>query len=651
MSLFDRVFRNEKKIKSKPKGGGLGVFGRKDTYKIGDKIGNEYKVEAIFGGEGKSGMGIVYKVKHEKEPLPLALKTFQGDYSAETTDKLRQEVNVWASLEYHPNIVKVRFVDELDFRLFVGSEFIVGPQADFASLRDAIQFQHIRIRVAVSWAKQFCDAMNFAMKLGLQSHRDIKPENLLIDQNGVLKVTDFGMASMVGEEGHRGGTLPYMAPEQFNLDQPIDHRADIYAFGVILYELVSGGKYPYIIPPGSRDLFRTYAEIHRNAEVRIQQTPLNQIVKKCMQKNPAKRYQTFGAFRSDILKIAKKYNLALMPVPRTSADEAYRGRYAKALVYRENGKLKECTALLRELQKEDPTDPGISNELGLVHYQNENWDQAIKWFEKAVSVYESYSVAWNNLGLAYKKVDKYKRAWNAFTKAIEADPANSGAYLNLISAYFEAGKHSEAVEVAIRALHLFPQKMTLVFSCENMAEELLSEHKMVLAVKFFSTLVEIGEPKASRFQNLAVALIATGQEDDAIGPLTTLLKLEKDNAFAIENLIRLYVSRGDVSNALTFCDIGMKHKNTGFKSATMKAQLLCQIGKLREGIGLLDSLIRTFPREDSLYFVKATELAGAGQRTKALLAAKKSLELGRRKPGIDPQNLRMCEQLIQQLQG
>jgi serine/threonine protein kinase len=242
-------------------------------------------------------------------------------------------------------------------------------------LRDAIQFQHIRIRVAVSWATQFCDAMNFAMKLGLQSHRDIKPENLLIDQNGVLKVTDFGMASMVGEEGHRGGTLPYMAPEQFSLDSRL--IIDIYAFGVILYELVSGGKYPYIIPPGSRDLFRTYAEIHRNAEVRIQQTPLNQIVKKCMQKNPAKRYQTFGAFRSDILKIAKKYNLALMPVPRTSADEAYRGRYAKALVYRENGKLKECTALLRELQKEDPTDPRISNELkalrlwGYLHFSGQ----------------------------------------------------------------------------------------------------------------------------------------------------------------------------------------------------------------------------------------------------------------------------------------
>ncbi len=174
---------------------------------------------------------------------------------------------------------------------------------------------------------------------------------------------------------------------------------------------------------------------------------------------------------------------------------------------------------------------------------------------------------------------------------------------------------------------------------------------MVLAAKFFGSLVGIGEPKANRFQNLAVALIAAGQGDDAISPLTTLLKLEKNNTFAIENLIRLYVSRGDVKNAMKFCDIGMKNKKTGFKSATMKAQLLCQIGQLPDGIGLLDSLIRTFPREDSLYFVKATELARAGQRTKALMAAKKSLELGRRKPGIDPENLRMCEQLIRQLQG
>ncbi len=650
MSLFDHIFGREEKVKSKPKSGGLGAFGRKDTYKIGDKIGNEYLVEAIFGGKGKSGMGIVYKVMHEKEPLPLALKTFQGDYAAKATEALRQEVNVWASLEYHPNIVKVRFAGELDFRLFVGSEFIVGPRTDFASLRDAISFQHISIEVAVSWAKQFCDAMEFAMKSGLQSHRDIKPENLLIDQNGVLKVTDFGMASMVGEEGHRGGTLPYMAPEQFSQDQPIDHRADIYAFGVILYELVSRGRYPYIIPPGARDLFRTYSELHRNAEVKIQQTPLNNIIKKCMQKNPTKRYQTFDAFRSDILKVIKNYNLELMPVPRTSSDEAYRGRYARAMVYRENGKFKESKSLLRELQKEDPSDPGIYNELGLIYYQGENWNQAIKHLEKAVSIYGNYSVAWNNLGLAYKKVDEYKRAWNAFTRATEADPLNSGAYLNLIGAYFEEGNHSEAVEAAVRALELFPEKMTLVLKCEAMAEELLREQKLVLAAEVFNSLVKIGEPEAGWFQNLAVALIAMDQADDAIGPLTTLLKLENNNTFAIENLIRLHVSRGDVKSALKFCDIGMKHNNIGFKSATMKAQLLCQTGQIKEGIGLLDSLIRTFPREDSLYFVKATELAKAGQRTKALLSAKKSLELGRQKPGIDPDNLRMCEQLIRQLQ-
>ncbi len=105
-----------------------------------------------------------------------------------------------------------------------------------------------------------------------------------------------------------------------------------------------------------------------------------------------------------------------------------------------------------------------------------------------MSVYESYSVAWNNMGLAYKKIDKYKHAGNAFTRAIEADPANSGAYLNLIGARFEAGNHLEAVEVAIRALHLFPEKMTLVFSCENMAEELLSEKKWCWRRSFLAPL-------------------------------------------------------------------------------------------------------------------------------------------------------------------
>ena len=102
MGLFDRLFLRSKKPQANPPGSGLGAFARKDTYKVGDKIGNEYLVNEIFGGEGKSGMGIVYKTHHAHEPLPVAMKTFQGEYSADATAALRKEVDIWGILGIPP---------------------------------------------------------------------------------------------------------------------------------------------------------------------------------------------------------------------------------------------------------------------------------------------------------------------------------------------------------------------------------------------------------------------------------------------------------------------------------------------------------------------------------------------------------------------
>jgi serine/threonine protein kinase len=191
---------------------------------------------------GHGGMGIVYKGRQPILDRLVAIKVIRPDLRADDgfQERFLREARTLAKLR-HPFIVTVFDVQKADDLFCLIMEYVEG-----ASLRKYLSDGSITERDALEFVQQITEALQHAHEAGIV-HRDIKPENLLVDSLGRLRLVDFGLATLFGPEAQaRGltddrvvGTLRYMAPEQISRPQSVDHRADIYSTGVVLYEMLT----------------------------------------------------------------------------------------------------------------------------------------------------------------------------------------------------------------------------------------------------------------------------------------------------------------------------------------------------------------------------------------------------------------------------
>lgn len=199
-----------------------------------------YSVESFIG---RGGMGAVYKGTQTVLKRPVAIKIMRQDQALDAEFRLRflREAQTLARLN-HPGVVNVIDCGEAgpDF-LFIVMEFVDG-----ANLMEVIQSGGVSEARALTIMKQVCEALQFAHSHGIV-HRDIKPSNIILTRDGRIKLADFGLATtMEQEDGDEsdtsgaGGTPAYAAPEQFASGQSVDQRTDIYALGVMIYQMLTG---------------------------------------------------------------------------------------------------------------------------------------------------------------------------------------------------------------------------------------------------------------------------------------------------------------------------------------------------------------------------------------------------------------------------
>jgi len=237
----------------------------------------------ILGFIGKGGMGAVYKARQPALDRLIALKILppQAASSPGFSERFNREARALARLN-HPNIVTVHEFGQVNGLAFIIMEFVDG-----LNLRQLERSGKLSPREALQIVPQICEALQFAHDEGIV-HRDIKPENILVDKKGRVKIADFGIAKIVGRDADpaltetRGiiGTPQYMAPEQVEKPQEVDHRADIFSLGVVFYEMLTGelplGKFA---PPSSR---------MRGVGVDVR---LDEVVLRALEKEPERRYQ------------------------------------------------------------------------------------------------------------------------------------------------------------------------------------------------------------------------------------------------------------------------------------------------------------------------------------------------------------------------
>ena len=207
---------------------------------IGTRLG-QYRIDALIG---QGGMGAVYLATDEMLGRQVAIKVLREDADPEgsATERFRSEAQILSRLD-HPYILRLYGFSRHEGVLYMVTEFVRGEALQRRLERGAI----LDTGQVLEWAGQVLDALDYAHELGVV-HRDIKPANILIDERNRARLLDFGIARIVGTEGltqtgHAVGTLAYMAPEQV-LDEAIDGRADLYAFAVVLCQMLAGRR-PY----------------------------------------------------------------------------------------------------------------------------------------------------------------------------------------------------------------------------------------------------------------------------------------------------------------------------------------------------------------------------------------------------------------------
>ncbi len=266
----------------------------------GTALAGKYKIIKVLG---RGGMGIVYKAEDTKLKRNVALKFLPPELiqDEEIRERFVLEARTAAGLS-HPNICTIHEINEEEGRSFISMEYVEGQ-----NLKERIGQGPLAPEKALDIAIQVAEGLEEAHKKGI-IHRDVKSANIMVTEKSQAKIMDFGLAKVKGgtlltREGTTLGTVAYMSPEQARGEE-VDHRADIWSLGVVMYEMLSG-QLPF---RGERESSILYSVVHEEPkplkEVKRDLAPeLQQIVNRALRKKPESRYSS----AAEMIKELRKY--------------------------------------------------------------------------------------------------------------------------------------------------------------------------------------------------------------------------------------------------------------------------------------------------------------------------------------------------------
>lgn len=287
-------------------------------------IGKNISHYKILEKLGQGGMGVVYKAEDIKLDRLVALKFLPSQLATDENDKARflQEAKA-ASAINHPNVCVIHDIQECDGELFIVMEYVEGK-----TLREIIcksLIQALNLREVISYAVQIPEALAAAHGKGV-IHRDVKSENIMVTPTGQIKVMDFGLAKLKGalkltKTASTMGTVAYMSPEQIQ-SLEVDARSDIFSFGVVLYEMLTG-QLPF---RGEYEQAVMYLIVNQEPEPiekhRSDISPeLVEIIGRALQKRPEDRYQAMSEIKETLQEAAgvKAEGKVIFKTPKPAA--------------------------------------------------------------------------------------------------------------------------------------------------------------------------------------------------------------------------------------------------------------------------------------------------------------------------------------------
>lgn len=524
-------------------------------YRPGEKIGGRYLVHKGLLG----GMGEVYLCLDLERNRPFALKTFQTRYIKDRwkdEQVFNQEIQIWISLEKHPNIVHCFSMDVLDGRPFMILEWVTGEEGRGNNLRDWLQGGAVDLKQALEFAIDICRGLEYATakRHGIV-HRDLKPENILVTHDRVAKITDWGLSTITMEVGLDGsmsqdasgklrhtivkgavvGTPCYMAPEQW-LGKEMDQRTDIYALGCILYEAISG----YLAYPGTtldqlryQHLEGTVPELSTRRDLRS----LDLVIRQCLAKNQAERFGSASELRA---RLAQVYRDAFAVSPKEPAanNELEAPDYINRGIAFLN--LKRYDDAAADFERAIQIGPNMHHSYvnrGILYTILQQYDKALADLSFAIELSPATADSYVNRGNVYACLHQYDRAFEDLRRALELDPQSRFAWENLGELHRTLGQNELALSDYTHAIDLCPTDPNLHVKRGNTRSDLRHDEEAIADFDQAIDLDPIGT--AALYLSRAIFLAGKGAFVRAIADLTTAIVLSPE-------LDRLYTARGAV---------------------------------------------------------------------------------------------------------
>ncbi len=430
---------------------------RHRRYNIDERIGERYQIVRVLEG----GMGLVYLcADQENDNRPVALKTFKPRYLADrvTRDRFLREGTIWVALGKHPHIVHAFGVDRFEngLEVYLVLEWVASAEGkENASLRAWLRAENaLPLEQALLFALHIARGMKHAVaKVPGLIHRDLKPENVLVGRDSIARVTDFGLAGVVTSHneparymGNRVrasdggmGTPLYMAPEQWKRRAKVDHRADIYAFGCILYEMLIGNL--AVSGADASELARAHQLGWVNPLPPNFPPQIGALVRGCLALTPAKRFQTWSDVETAVSLVYQQVTGSLPPAASSGENQttARAERIAAGWSY---------------------------NAMGLSYRDIGNHDLAAGYFERVLWVGQQerdvglVSAGLRHLGDAYRQLGdldgavKYHRRQAALARKVEDRLGECDALGSLGKDYTRLGDIEQAMAHFQRQLSL-----------------------------------------------------------------------------------------------------------------------------------------------------------------------------------------------------
>ncbi len=509
-------------------------------------VGRTISHYQIIAEVGSGGMGTVYTAQDLTLDRTVALKFLLHSLLTDEEAKQRfiNEARAEAAID-HPNIGVVHEVDQTDD----GQIFIVMAYYEGQSLSEKLEQGRLSIPEAIDYAVQIASGLDCAHEAGIV-HRDIKPGNLIVTERDLVKIVDFGISKIrdvnLTRTGKTMGTMAYMSPEQAR-GNPVDHRTDLWALGVVMYEMLTG-EHPFSGDYEAAVLYAVTNTDHAAARSLRPEIPdeLERVLNRLLNKGPDERIQSAAEVVDELERVLAGMTSENV-VSETSNGRSMSSMFRFGAVFA----LIAAAGLLWILNRGDSVseyDRENIRELlddGHEYARQGQFSLARAAYERAIDFDSTNSTAWSSLAAANTLLLDYDAAISQSRTAIRLDSSSHNAYYSLGSALHEKGLLNDAAPAYSEAIRLDPRFGWAYSSLGDLYIQLDRPLDALAILTRGATEAPASPALSMMSKNIGRTYMALYQYDDAIPYLEQSERLDPLRPETIALLAECYEATGD----------------------------------------------------------------------------------------------------------